>query len=134
MSKTVDTGTGTSIVSNLTLSSKTIRAVLVLLSGVAIAAYWFRQPIADFFVSTWTTIYSAVIGALGLGLVPVVMWVGLLVWAVATRRIAVKHLVVISRVDRDRRLVRRVAHDVQTACVNVHLYARKQTAPRDHGG
>lgn len=90
MSKVADTSADTPKVSDFALSSKTIRVALVLLSAAAIAAYWFRQPIADFFTSIWDTACNAIIGTLGLGLVPVLMWVGLLVWAVATRRIAVR--------------------------------------------
>ena len=57
--------------------------VATLLALVATAtAYWFRNPIADAYFSA----KDGVIDALGLGIVPAVLWTATLAWAAARRR------------------------------------------------
>ncbi|MCH8109076.1 MAG: DNA translocase FtsK [Chloroflexi bacterium] len=59
-----------------------VAAVVILVAALGGAAYWFRSPISDFFVS----IKDAIISTLGLGVMPIVLWLAVLVFALILRR------------------------------------------------
>ena len=59
-----------------------IVAATALVAAGAGAVYWFRGPIGDFFLS----VTDAIISALGLGVVPVALWLAVFVITLALRR------------------------------------------------
>jgi DNA segregation ATPase FtsK/SpoIIIE-like protein len=78
-SRTVATALGTS------WYAKAALAGMVLL---VIAGYWFRDPIADSYFSA----RDAVIGILGLGFVPAVLWLAVFTWTLFNRRSWFRHI------------------------------------------
>ena len=54
----------------------------VLVAAVGGLSYWFRASLADFFSSAW----DGVLTTLGLGIIPVVLWLAVFAWALKARR------------------------------------------------
>ena len=71
------------------LASSRVKAALGISLGAAaaIAAYWSGDVAGDIVPSTW----HEVVGSLGLGVVPVVLWLATLLWALAARRSWLRH-------------------------------------------
>ena len=57
-------------------------ASVILIAAAGGAAYWFRNPIGDFFIS----IKDAVISTLGLGIAPIALWLAVFAFTLVLRR------------------------------------------------
>jgi DNA segregation ATPase FtsK/SpoIIIE-like protein len=56
------------------------------MSASGIAIYWFREAIMDFILSTWSGIWHAVFGSVGLGFAPVALWLAVFAFALLFKR------------------------------------------------